>query len=98
MEAERLQNASAADVFDRAYYSRLLREAVRTQPELAQFDGLEHEAERINIVLSICYRNALTEVFGWMWLARGLCLFLTESLPRLGDIPFGASKTSFERV
>jgi very-short-patch-repair endonuclease len=43
MEADRLPNASATDVFDRAYYSRLLREAVRTRPELAQFDGLEHD-------------------------------------------------------
>ena len=43
MEANRLPNASATDVFDRAYYSRLLREAVRTRPELAQFDGLKHE-------------------------------------------------------
>ena len=43
MEADRLPHASAEDVFDRAYYSRLLREAVRMRPELAQFDGLEHE-------------------------------------------------------
>jgi very-short-patch-repair endonuclease len=43
MEADKLPDASAADVFDRAYYSRLLREAVRMQPELAQFDGLEHQ-------------------------------------------------------
>jgi hypothetical protein len=25
--------------------------------------------------LSICYRDALTEVFGWMWLARVVGLF-----------------------
>jgi very-short-patch-repair endonuclease len=42
MEADRLPHASAADVFDRAYYSRLLREAVRMLPQIAQFDGLEH--------------------------------------------------------
>ncbi|MDQ3621729.1 MAG: DUF4011 domain-containing protein [Verrucomicrobiota bacterium] len=43
LEAGGLAHGSAADVFERAYFSRLLREAVRARPELAQFDGLEHE-------------------------------------------------------
>ena len=46
-EADGLPPGSAADVFERAYYSRLLRECVGTRPEtraeLAQFDGLEHD-------------------------------------------------------
>jgi len=42
-EDGRLSHDGAADVFDRAYFSRLLREAVRTRPELAQFDGVQHE-------------------------------------------------------
>jgi len=43
LESNVLPHTSAADVFDRAYFSRLLREAVCSQPELARFDGLEHE-------------------------------------------------------
>lgn len=43
MEAADSACATAKDAFERAYYSRLLREAVRLHPELAQFDGLEHE-------------------------------------------------------
>ncbi len=43
LESGRLQPAAASDVFERAYHSRLLREAVRARPELARFDGLEHE-------------------------------------------------------
>lgn len=43
LEADRLSPASVVDVFDRAYYSHLLREAARTWPDLARFDGLEHE-------------------------------------------------------
>ena len=43
METGRLPNHAAVDVFDRGYFSRLLREAVRLKPELVQFNGLEHE-------------------------------------------------------
>ena len=43
LENASLSHNSAADIFDRAFFSRLLREAVKTHPELAQFDGLEHE-------------------------------------------------------
>ncbi len=43
LESGQLLHTSVNDVFERAYFSRLLREAVRVRPELAQFDGLEHE-------------------------------------------------------
>lgn len=43
LENSTLEHTCASDVFERAYYSRLLREAVMARPELAQFDGLEHE-------------------------------------------------------
>ena len=43
MESSRLAPEAAADVFERAYYSRLLREAIKTRPTLAHFDGVEHE-------------------------------------------------------
>lgn len=38
METGRLPNHAAVDVFDRGYFSRLLREAVRIKPELVQFN------------------------------------------------------------
>ncbi len=43
LECGSLPTDSARDVFDRAYFSTLLREAVRANPELAQFDGLRHQ-------------------------------------------------------
>ena len=43
LESGRLPHGAAADVFERAYGSRLLREAVRERSALAQFDGLEHD-------------------------------------------------------
>ena len=43
LESSRLAPAAASDVFERAYYSRLLREAFKVQPALAHFDGAEHE-------------------------------------------------------
>jgi hypothetical protein len=43
----------------------------------------EGESLTINIVLSICYRNALTEVFGWMWLARGELLSLESKIDQV---------------
>ena len=43
LEASTLPHTSAVDVFERSYYSKLLREAIRSRPELARFDGLEHE-------------------------------------------------------
>ncbi len=43
LECARLPHCSAVDVFDRAYFSHLLREAIKAYPDLAQFDGLEHE-------------------------------------------------------
>lgn len=43
LECARLPHSSAIDVFDRAYFSHLLREAIKAYPDLAQFDGLEHE-------------------------------------------------------
>ena len=42
LETGHLLPAKAADVFNYAYFSRLLRECVKTRPELAHFDGLEH--------------------------------------------------------
>ena len=42
LETGRLSSAATRDVFERAYFSALLREAVRVRPELAQFDGLAH--------------------------------------------------------
>ena len=43
MESSRLAPEAAAEVFERAYYSLLLRDAVKTRPTLAHFDGVEHE-------------------------------------------------------
>lgn len=43
LESNALQHTSVPDVFERAYFSRLLRMAVRARPDLARFDGLEHE-------------------------------------------------------
>ncbi|MGH7871510.1 MAG: DUF3320 domain-containing protein [Candidatus Binatia bacterium] len=43
LEKGRLPSAATRDVFDRAYFSKLLREAVRARPKLAHFDGLTHE-------------------------------------------------------
>lgn len=43
LEKGQLPHARVMDVFDRAYFSRLLREAVRAKPELAQFDGVQHQ-------------------------------------------------------
>jgi very-short-patch-repair endonuclease len=43
LESGRLPPHTASGVFERAYHARLLRETVRARPELAKFDGLEHE-------------------------------------------------------
>jgi very-short-patch-repair endonuclease len=43
LESGRLPAAAASDVFERSYHARLLREAVKARPELARFDGIEHE-------------------------------------------------------
>ena len=43
VENGRLPSTTARDVFERAYFSKLLREAVCARPELAHFDGLTHQ-------------------------------------------------------
>lgn len=43
IESGELPAPKATDVFERAYCSQLLREAVRTKPELGQFDGITHD-------------------------------------------------------
>lgn len=43
LETSRLAPDAVSDVFERAFHSRLLREAVKTRPALAHFDGVEHE-------------------------------------------------------
>ena len=36
------------------------------------------EAFFLSLYLSVCYRNALMEAFGWMWLARAQESILTS--------------------
>jgi very-short-patch-repair endonuclease len=43
LENSAIPHVSAVDVFERAYFSKLLRVAVSARPELGQFDGLEHD-------------------------------------------------------
>lgn len=43
LELASLPHNSALNVFDRSYFSHLLREAIKSHPDLARFDGLEHE-------------------------------------------------------
>lgn len=42
VESGELPHTSALDVFDRAYYTQLLRLTLRANPDLAQFDGSRH--------------------------------------------------------
>lgn len=43
LETGHIPASDAADGYDRAYYSQLLRQVVREKPELAQFNGEFHE-------------------------------------------------------
>src|SRR6185295_7778257 len=43
LESGEVKPATAADCFDRVYYGQLLREVMRLQPHLAQFDGALHD-------------------------------------------------------
>jgi very-short-patch-repair endonuclease len=43
IESGKVSSNRVSDVFEKAFYSKLFREAVRTHPEIARFDGLAHD-------------------------------------------------------